>query len=128
MKKIGFILSILIFVILALVGIALFVFPFGQNIEPFTKLGLTMIGIIGLVVRLILILGNKRLKKIEQARYENSYEYKLSQNISSAIEQAKEAGANEEKNKKIKCSFCKCTYDSSFGKCPNCGAPPEDKN
>ena len=45
-----------------------------------------------------------------------------------AIEEAKMQGAREEQNKRIKCEFCKCTFDSYLDKCPNCGAPPERKN
>lgn len=128
MKKFNFILSIVLFIIPAVIGISLFVFPFGQNVPMFTKIGLTMIGIIGLSVRLILLLANKKLKRFQQQEYENSQSYKISKHISSALEEAKKAGAEEQKNKKITCKFCRCSFDSFLDKCPNCGAPPEREN
>ena len=128
MKKFNLILSIVLFIIPAVIGISLFVFPFGQDVNTFTKLGLTMIGVIGLTVRLILLLSNKRIKKLQQQEYENSYTYKISKKISSALEEAKNAGIEEQKNKKITCKFCRCSFDSFLDKCPNCGAPPECEN
>ena len=125
MKKFMFILSIVIFIIPAIAGIILFAV---QREITFTALGLTMVGIIGLAARLVLILYKKRMKKFAQQDYENSTEYRISQNISAALEEAKEAGAEQEKNKKLTCKFCKCTFDSYLDKCPNCGAPPEREN
>lgn len=128
MKKFNFILSIVLFIIPAVIGISLFIFPFGQDVPVFTKIGLTMIGFFGLVVRVILILTNKRMKKLKQLAEENSSHYKISQHIYSAIEEAKKAGAQEQKNKKITCKFCRCSFDNFLDKCPNCGAPPEREN
>ena len=125
MKKFMFILPIVIFIIPAIAGIILFAV---QSEITFTALGLTMVGIIGLAARLVLILYKKRMKKFVQQDYENSTEYRISQNISAALEEAKEAGAEQEKNKKLNCKFCKCTFDSYLDKCPNCGAPPEREN
>lgn len=125
MKKIMFILSIVVFIIPAIVGVLLFVI---QGELTFTALGLTMIGVIGLAARLILILYNKRMKKFRQQAYENSSEYIITKNISAALEEAKETGAQQEKDKKITCRFCRCTFDSFLDKCPNCGAPPEREN
>lgn len=122
MKKFKFILSIVIFIIPAIAGILLFIM---QKALTFAALGLTMIGFIGLAARLFLIMYNRRMQKFKQQAYENSSEYRISQNISQALEQAKEAGAQQEKDKKITCKFCRCTYDSYLDKCPNCGAPPE---
>ena len=122
MKKIIFVLSIVVFIIPAIAGIVLFAV---QGELTFTALGLTMIGVIGLAARLILIMYNKRMRKLKQREYENSSEYRISKNISEALERAKEAGAQQQKNKKITCKFCRCNYDSYLDKCPNCGAPPE---
>ena len=136
MKKFKRFLPLILFVTVLAVGIIMFLT--NKNISLFSQqnfliLSLLIIGGIGTLASLFIVLFAKPIDRYY--KQEDSYTslsntikselYKLTQENPKENEEQK---AEEIKHKKVKCSYCKCKFDSSLNRCPSCGAPPESED
>ena len=138
MKKFKRFLPLLLFVIVLVVGIIMFLTNKNVNLfsqQNFLILSLLVVGGIGAIASLFITLFAKPINSYKQ---EDSYT-SLSNTIKSELnklteqnrqfnEEIKEQKVEEIKHKKVKCSYCKCKFDSSLSRCPSCGAPPESED
>ena len=134
MKNIKKYLPLIVCSIILLVGIILFLIVGSNNTslkEGFLGLSLLIIGAVGSLASLFIILSNKKFNN-EQS---NKTYTTISTLFKSELEKFNEQKENQNteniepqpefKHKKIKCTYCKCKYDNTLNRCPNCGAPPE---
>lgn len=124
-KSIPFIAFGLVFI----TGLVLLVFPSLTDIELIFRVGLSVIGIVGLSTVGALTFANKKQAKREEARRQEVAlkQYNAQKQIYNSIYSAVANAQEDAMPKKLTCKFCNFIYSESDGKCPNCGAPP-DKN
>ena len=125
-----------LFIAIMIIGIFLMIFKKEANIfsaETFLAISLIIIGGIGGIASFFIIKFNKPVnnymnndedEEFSQKIRKEIYKFENEENLE--IENLKQK--EEIAHKKIKCFYCKCKFDSSLSRCPNCGAPPESEN
>ena len=138
MKKFKRFLPLILFAIVLLVGIIIFLnnksLSFLFTKQGFFVLSLLVIGGVGTIASLFIVLFNKPIDSYKNNDYStiaNTIKIELSKVANENSDNAKEnetQTAQEPKHKKVRCSYCKCKFDNSLSRCPNCGAPPESED
>ena len=91
----------------------------------FFSLSILVVGIIGFLAVFFVMLSKKNFERNDEPNPFSSLSNTIKQTIEELNEQNKENIEKEFKHKKVICPYCKCKYDNSLPKCPNCGAPPD---
>ena len=111
-------------------GLILVMFPTLTNIEFFYRVGIAVIGLIGLAVFFFVSIANKKQNMREELIKQQTElkNYNAQQQIYNSIYSAVSKAQEDSKPKTLTCRFCNFIYKETEGKCPNCGAPPERNN
>ena len=123
-----------LFVLLAVLGVGIALFFKYKDVSLtsvgfFLAVSLIICGGIGSLATLFTInYKNKLDKASENNEFKNlapTLKYKIEE---LQTQDTTNAPTEEVKHKIIKCHYCKCKFDNSLNRCPNCGAPPENEN
>ena len=130
-------LPLCLFAVVLIVGLILFLKDKDLNLftqHGFFVLSLLVIGGVGTIASLFITLFSKPIDSYKNNDYSpmaNTIKIELSKIEKENADDTKEnetQTAQEVKHKKVRCSYCKCKFDSSLSRCPNCGAPPESED
>ena len=121
MKNFKKFLTLILFGLVLAFGIISFL---GKGLTFFT-LSILVVGLIGFLAVFFVIISKKNFEKNDETNPFSSLSNTIKQTIEELNEQNKENIEKEIKHRKVVCHYCKCKYDDSLPKCPNCGAPPD---
>ena len=130
-----------LFSYLIILGVGLILFFINKNSslfssEKFLSISLIIVGGVGFLATFFIVKFSKPIQDFTKNTEDDFTDVskKISEQIKEFTENNSETSKNnqinaeEQKHKKIKCSYCKCKFDSSLNRCPNCGAPPDFEN
>lgn len=135
---------LIISIAILLAGIFLIFFTKEANFyskEKFLTISFLIIGSIGTISSFFIVKFSKPIKSSNEQEIYSDLALKIKKEIlktkenenytfeEPVIEKSSTVQTKtEHKNKKIKCIYCNCKFNSSLSRCPSCGAPPEKNN